>query len=96
MDYRGCSIVRDLKFRTWPSFSQMPNATVIHNPYNVRRDARPAWPTSTPDWRLACVARLDPVAKGQAMGQARERVISLVPSDPIESFCDLLKVLATR
>ena len=28
-------------------------------------DARPAWPASAPHWRLACVARLDPVAKGQ-------------------------------
>jgi glycosyltransferase involved in cell wall biosynthesis len=44
---------------------ELPNARVVHNPYNVRRDARPAWPSSTPDWRLACVARLDPVAKGQ-------------------------------
>jgi glycosyltransferase involved in cell wall biosynthesis len=43
----------------------LPNATVVHNPYNVRHDARPAWPASAPDWRLACVARLDPVAKGQ-------------------------------
>lgn len=43
----------------------LPNAVVVHNPYNVPHDARPSWPASVPEWRLACVARLDPVAKGQ-------------------------------
>jgi glycosyltransferase involved in cell wall biosynthesis len=43
----------------------LTNAAVVRNPFNLSRDARPAWPASEPDWRLACVARLDPVAKGQ-------------------------------
>jgi glycosyltransferase involved in cell wall biosynthesis len=44
---------------------KLPNSAVVRNPFNVARDARPPWPASEPNWRLACVARLDPVAKGQ-------------------------------
>jgi glycosyltransferase involved in cell wall biosynthesis len=44
---------------------RLGNAVVVHNPYNVTHDASPTWPATTPEWRLACVARLDPVAKGQ-------------------------------
>ena len=44
---------------------KLGNASVIHNPFNVAHDARPEWPATSPEWRLACVARLDPVAKGQ-------------------------------
>jgi glycosyltransferase involved in cell wall biosynthesis len=39
---------------------------VIRNPFNVRYDARPAWPgDSSERLSLACVARLDPFQKGQ-------------------------------
>ena len=42
------------------------NASVIRNPFNVRYDARPAWPsTSSDELRLACIGRLDAAAKGQ-------------------------------
>jgi glycosyltransferase involved in cell wall biosynthesis len=39
---------------------------VIRNPFNVRYDARPAWPGDTfEELFLACVGRLDVVTKGQ-------------------------------
>ena len=39
---------------------------VIRNPFNVRYDARPAWPDDSSErLSLACVARLDPFQKGQ-------------------------------
>lgn len=41
------------------------NAQVIRNPFNVRRDAVLSWPDEAQGLRLACVARLDPSAKGQ-------------------------------
>jgi glycosyltransferase involved in cell wall biosynthesis len=43
----------------------LPNAEVIWSPTNVSAEAPPAWPTENAVWRLACVARLDVVAKGQ-------------------------------
>lgn len=42
------------------------NALVIRNPFNVRYDARPAWPSDpSSGLSLACIGRLDPKAKGQ-------------------------------
>lgn len=42
------------------------NARVVRNPFNVRYDAKPAWPgDATDELRLACVARLDSAQKGQ-------------------------------
>ncbi len=41
-------------------------ARVIRNPFNVRYDAQPAWPLGLPErLSLACVGRLDVMAKGQ-------------------------------
>jgi glycosyltransferase involved in cell wall biosynthesis len=40
-------------------------ARVVRNPYNVNFNAAPPWPTDREIWRLACVARLEPAAKGQ-------------------------------
>ena len=41
-------------------------ARVIRNPFNVRYDARPAWPQDATDClQLACVGRLDVSTKGQ-------------------------------
>jgi glycosyltransferase involved in cell wall biosynthesis len=46
--------------------SLLRNAQVVRNPFNVRYDARPAWPSaSTEDMSLACVSRLDTSHKGQ-------------------------------
>src|ERR1039458_1597661 len=43
----------------------LPNAEVVWNPFNVAADQPPAWPKATGVWKLACVARLEPAAKGQ-------------------------------
>lgn len=46
---------------------ELPNAEVVWNPVNVAFDEYPAWPQLGPEgeFRFACVARLDPRAKGQ-------------------------------
>jgi glycosyltransferase involved in cell wall biosynthesis len=46
---------------------ELPNAEVVWNPVNVDAGASPAWPQLGPggEFRLACVGRLDPRAKGQ-------------------------------
>lgn len=44
----------------------LPRARVVRNPFKVRYDARPSWPSHAPEGlSLACVGRLDTVAKGQ-------------------------------
>ena len=44
----------------------LPNGTVVWNPYNaVRAGSALGWPLDDGVWKLACVARLDPLAKGQ-------------------------------
>jgi glycosyltransferase involved in cell wall biosynthesis len=45
--------------------SPLPHARVVRNPFNVPYDAAPAWPADDSVLRLACVARLDAVCKGQ-------------------------------
>jgi glycosyltransferase involved in cell wall biosynthesis len=41
------------------------NAEIVRNPCNVSPEHPPAWPEESGGWRLACVARIDPAAKGQ-------------------------------
>lgn len=41
------------------------NGEIVWNPFNVTPEPAPAWPDESRGWRLACVARLDPAAKGQ-------------------------------
>ena len=43
----------------------LPNAEVAWNPYNVSTEPPPPWPHQSAALRLACVARIDPGAKGQ-------------------------------
>jgi glycosyltransferase involved in cell wall biosynthesis len=44
----------------------LKNAKVVRNPFNVRYDARPPWPSNSADGlSLACVARLQVSHKGQ-------------------------------
>ena len=43
----------------------LPQAEVVDNPFNVRPDAAPTWPSSEPGWKLACVARLHFISKSQ-------------------------------
>lgn len=42
----------------------LPNAEVVWNPYAVSTDCPTDWPDED-KWRMACVARMDPAAKGQ-------------------------------
>lgn len=44
---------------------ELLNARIVRNPFNVRWDASPPWPGPLEPARLACVGRLDPMAKGQ-------------------------------
>ncbi len=44
---------------------ELPQAEVVRNPFNVDYDASPSWPAPNTELKLACVARLDPSAKGQ-------------------------------
>ncbi len=43
----------------------LSGAEIVANPFNVPRDAAPAWPSAAESWKLACVARLHFKAKGQ-------------------------------
>lgn len=59
-------------------------AEIVHNPYKVSHDADPSWPDESSGLKLACVARLDPVCKGQdillqvlARPKWRERDVTL-------------------
>ncbi len=69
------------------------NAAVVRNPFNVSYFTNPDWPASDEGMRLACVARLDPRAKGQdllftmmALPEWRERrfTVSLFGTGPME------------
>lgn len=62
----------------------LTNAEVVWNPYNVSPERVPVWPGESGGWRLACVARMDPAAKGQdlllgvlARSEWRDRHIEL-------------------
>ncbi len=41
------------------------NAKIIKNPFNVNYDAKPPWPSTSPKYKLACVAALEAGGKGQ-------------------------------
>lgn len=43
----------------------LSHASIVRNPFQVRYEASPAWPSTDPTFRLACVGRLTPKAKGQ-------------------------------
>ena len=44
---------------------EFKNAELVRNPINVRGNAAPPWPAGCDPLRLACVGRIEPVAKGQ-------------------------------
>lgn len=44
---------------------EVERATVVRNPFNLDYDCCPKWPQEETITRLACVARLEPSAKGQ-------------------------------
>ena len=43
----------------------LQKAKIVRNPFNVSYDATPPWPGDDGTWKLACVGRLQPSAKGQ-------------------------------
>ena len=43
---------------------ELPGAQVVDNPFTVRTDAAPRWPSAEPFWKLAIVARVDFLTKG--------------------------------
>jgi glycosyltransferase involved in cell wall biosynthesis len=43
----------------------LARAEIVDNPFNVRPDARPAWPGTQATWKLACVGRMHFQSKGQ-------------------------------
>lgn len=43
----------------------LPNAEIVRNPVNVPFESTCPWPERTTHRQMACVARLDPIAKGQ-------------------------------
>jgi glycosyltransferase involved in cell wall biosynthesis len=43
----------------------LSRAEIVDNPFNVRSDAAPAWPSTAHGWKLACVARVHFVSKAQ-------------------------------
>ncbi|HXM34621.1 MAG TPA: glycosyltransferase family 4 protein [Pyrinomonadaceae bacterium] len=62
----------------------LSNAVIVRNPFNVSPDPPPPWPEGIDIWKLACVARLEPAAKGQdllfqvmALPQWRDRPVQV-------------------
>jgi glycosyltransferase involved in cell wall biosynthesis len=43
----------------------LPRYEIVDNPFTVRVDAAPSWPATTPNWKLACVARVHFITKSQ-------------------------------
>jgi glycosyltransferase involved in cell wall biosynthesis len=44
---------------------RLTRCEIVDNPFNVRMDAAPAWPSSSESWKLACVARIHFLSKSQ-------------------------------
>lgn len=60
-----CVSHRNLELLEHQVGEPLPNGKVIWNPFIVPADLPPAWPKENGVWKLACVARLEPAAKGQ-------------------------------
>jgi glycosyltransferase involved in cell wall biosynthesis len=45
--------------------ARIESARIARNPFNVRYDAAPPWPRPDMHFSIACVGRLQPMAKGQ-------------------------------
>jgi glycosyltransferase involved in cell wall biosynthesis len=43
----------------------LTRSEIVDNPFNVSVEAAPSWPSTSPTWKLACVARVNYAAKGQ-------------------------------
>lgn len=62
-----CFFVSEANRRLWAlqTAREPPRSEIVRNPFKVSYDNKPLWPEMTDTLRLACVARLDPRAKGQ-------------------------------
>jgi len=81
----------------------LPDAQVVRNPFNVSYEAKPAWPSSDPHWRLAMVGRLEPHTKAHdilfkvlADEKWRTRNLRVACYGSGEHFGDNVKRLAER
>lgn len=79
-----CVSRHNLKLLEHQTGGALPTGAVAWNPYNVSSQHQPAWPSTSDKYKLACVARLDPGAKGQdllfevlAQPKWRERAIEV-------------------
>jgi len=87
--YRGARAVycvsrHNLQLLEWQIGEKLPHASVVWNPNNVAASSSMPWPDKSEPCRLACVARLEPGAKGQdvlfkvlAQAEWRDRPIEL-------------------
>lgn len=80
----GCVSRHNLRLLEWQLGGKLPNARVIWNPNLAAALELLPWPAESEKTRLACVGRLDPVAKGQdvllqalALPQWRARPVEL-------------------
>ncbi len=78
----------------------LSHSDIVDNPFNVRRDTAPAWPSPDAVWKLACVARIHFPSKSQDLlvrvlrqpkWQARPLKITLWGND--DGFLPRLKQL---
>jgi glycosyltransferase involved in cell wall biosynthesis len=60
-----CVSQNNLKLLRLQVGETLPNAEVVWNPYSVSPERAPSWPAVDDALQLACVARLEPTAKGQ-------------------------------
>lgn len=58
----------------------LSNYEVVRNPYAVPFNASPKWPEENGIWKLACVGRLEPKAKGQDL------IIEILSKEPWRSY----------
>jgi glycosyltransferase involved in cell wall biosynthesis len=68
--YKGCRLASFVSRRNRQLLESqiaepLPKSEVVRNPFAVPYDVATQWPEPTEALRLACVARLDPKAKGQ-------------------------------
>jgi glycosyltransferase involved in cell wall biosynthesis len=77
-----CVSRKNLELLERQTGATLSNAAIVRNPFNVSPDPSPPWPEGIDIWKLACVARLEPAAKGQdllfqvlALPQWRERPV---------------------
>jgi glycosyltransferase involved in cell wall biosynthesis len=60
-----CVSQHNLKLLECQLGEKLHQASVVWNAYNVPPQQPPDWPEENGVWKMACVARLEPVAKGQ-------------------------------